>query len=78
MRFLIPKSWTVLLIKFLIPTCILSFARVQAGFAVKSVTSIVDSGIMLTWESEAGALYEIQFSENLSPASWRTLYPDMP
>lgn len=33
---------------------------------------------MLTWASEPGALYEIQFSENLAVGSWKTLYPDMP
>ena len=33
---------------------------------------------MLTWASEPGALYEIQFSENLAVDSWKTLYPDMP
>ena len=53
-------------------------ARAQAEFAIKAVTSHVDSGIMLTWDSEPGALYEIQFSETLETNSWKTLYPDMP
>lgn len=47
-------------------------------FEVKSVTSYIDTGIMLTWTSEPGALYEIQFSDNLAAGSWKTLYPDMP
>ena len=47
-------------------------------FEIKSVTSYVDTGIMLTWTSEPGALYEVQFSENLKADSWETLYPDMP
>ncbi len=53
-------------------------AQSNPPFEVKSVQSLVDSGIMLTWNSEAGAVYEIQFSENLAVGSWQTLYSDMP
>lgn len=53
-------------------------AHADPSFEVKSVTSFVDTGIMLTWNSEPGALYEVQFSEDLAAGSWKTLYPDMP
>lgn len=53
-------------------------AHADPPFEVKSVTSYVDTGIMLTWTSEPGALYEVQFSESMAVDSWKTLYPDMP
>lgn len=53
-------------------------ATADEAFGVKSVTSYIDTGIMLTWASEPGALYEIQFSGNLASDSWKVLYSDMP
>ncbi len=63
---------------FVVSLCATFPAHADPPFEVKSVTSYVDTGIMLTWTSEPGALYEIQFSENLAVDSWKTLYPDMP
>ncbi len=53
--------------------CATLSARAEPPFQVRSVTPYVDSGIMLTWNSVPGALYEIQFSDNLAANSWQTL-----
>ncbi len=67
-------NWFVIVASSLTATT----ATADEAFGVKSVTSYIDTGIMLTWASEPGALYEIQFSENLASESWKVLYSDMP